>query len=160
MPNEEFLGTGMKFPPQINPATGRFMSVSGEQSVKESIYLILMTHRGERLLRQSFGTDLLSYAFMETDEVNLNLVRRDLTRQILRQEPRISAVDIDISTEREGVLLFQISYEVRNSNVTGNLVFPFYLDTAVEAEEKKQQEPDVYDADEVYGELTEESDVW
>ena len=92
--------------------------------------------------------------------MNLNLVRRDLTRQILRQEPRISAVDIDISTEREGVLLFQISYEVRNSNVTGNLVFPFYLDTAVEAEEKKQQEPDVYDADEVYGELTEESDVW
>ena len=40
---KEFLGKGMKFPPQINPATGRFVTVDGAQAIKESIYLILMT---------------------------------------------------------------------------------------------------------------------
>ena len=35
MPEDHFLGTGMKFPPQINPATGRFMVSSEEESVKD-----------------------------------------------------------------------------------------------------------------------------
>ena len=37
----------MKFPPQINPATGRFAVSSEEESVKESVYLILMTQKTE-----------------------------------------------------------------------------------------------------------------
>lgn len=36
--NEEiYLGKGMKFPPQINPTTGRFVCVSGKESVRESV---------------------------------------------------------------------------------------------------------------------------
>ena len=42
---QECLGSGMKFPPQINPATGRFEVVSGQASVKESVYIILMTQK-------------------------------------------------------------------------------------------------------------------
>ena len=37
---QEFLGSGMKFPPQINPATGRFEVARGETSVKESVYIM------------------------------------------------------------------------------------------------------------------------
>ena len=33
---KEYLGSGMKFPPQINKATGRFVTVSEEESVKEN----------------------------------------------------------------------------------------------------------------------------
>ena len=47
----------MKFPPQIDPATGRFVTASEEESVKESVYLILMTQRTERFLRPEFGSD-------------------------------------------------------------------------------------------------------
>ena len=36
MAEEKFLGTGMKFPPQINPTTGRFTCVSGKESIKEA----------------------------------------------------------------------------------------------------------------------------
>ena len=43
MPGNTFLGTGMKFPPQVDKATGRFVVSSEEESVKESVYLILMT---------------------------------------------------------------------------------------------------------------------
>ena len=65
MPGDNFLGTGMKFPPQINPATGRFAVSSEEESVKESVYLILMTQKTERFLRPEFGSDLMSYTFMD-----------------------------------------------------------------------------------------------
>ena len=60
MADKAFLGMGMKFPPQINPATGRFVVSTNEESVKESIYLILMTQKSERFLRPEFGSDLLS----------------------------------------------------------------------------------------------------
>ena len=65
MAEKEFLGQGMKFPPQINKATGRFMTVDEEQSVRQSIYLILMTQLGERPLRENFGSNLMSYTFMD-----------------------------------------------------------------------------------------------
>ena len=60
MSSKSFLGTGMKFPPQIDPGTGRFSLSSGAQSVRESVYLILMTQRGERWLEPEFGSRILS----------------------------------------------------------------------------------------------------
>ena len=46
MKTNTFLGRGMKFPPQVNPATGRIVTSEDNISVKESIYLILMTNKG------------------------------------------------------------------------------------------------------------------
>ena len=37
MDNKAFLGAGLRFPPQIDPGTGRFAVSSGERSVKESV---------------------------------------------------------------------------------------------------------------------------
>ena len=59
-----FLGKGMKFPPQINKATGRFMTSSEKENIKESIYLILMTQKTERFMRPDFGSSIMQYTFM------------------------------------------------------------------------------------------------
>lgn len=129
------LGTGMKFPPQVNKATGRFVVSSEEQSVKESIYLILMTQKTERFLRPDFGSDLVSYTFMDVNITNVNMMIRALTEQIMSQEPRVD--DIQITTDsqvREGCLMVDINYRVISSNVRDNLVFPFYLTAAIEEE--------------------------
>ena len=79
MPGEkDFLGKGIKFPPQINPATGRFVTVSEEESVRQSIYLILMTQVTERLTRPNFGTETASYVFMDVNLTELTIMKRDL----------------------------------------------------------------------------------
>lgn len=54
------LGRGIKFPIGVNSATGRFLMSQEEENVKESIYMILMTQRGERFVRPEFGSSLLS----------------------------------------------------------------------------------------------------
>ena len=141
---QAFLGTGVAFPPQIDPATGRFKMSSGAQSVKESIYLILMTQVTERLTRPGFGSDTASYIFMDASLTELTLMRRDLTETILEQEPRIR--DVDISTEmqeQQGYILVNIDYILRENNISGNLVFPFYLNV----EPEPINEPEYYDAD-------------
>lgn len=142
--DKSFLGKGMKFPPQINPATGRFVTVSEEESIKESIYLILMTQRTERPLRPDFGSNIMSYTFMNQNVTQLTMVTRTLKEQILSQEPRISEVQITYqSGAREGVLVFNISYTIASTNTRDNLVFPFYLNVVSEQEE--EGEPEVYE---------------
>ena len=141
---QSFLGTGVAFPPQIDPATGRFKMSSGVQSVKESIYLILMTQVTERLTRPGFGSDTASYIFMDASLTELTIMRRDLTETILDQEPRIR--DVDITTEmqeQQGYILINIDYILRENNVSGNLVFPFYLNV----EPAPSEEEEYYDAD-------------
>ena len=96
MDERAFLGTGMKFPPQIDPGTGRFALSSGAQNVKESVYIILMTNRGERWLDPDFGSDIMRYTFMDTSLTMLNLLSSDLRTLLMEQEPRISDVTVDI----------------------------------------------------------------
>lgn len=141
MTHKRFLGSGMKFPPQIDKSTGCFVLSAGEQSVKESIYLILMTHRGERWLEPMFGARLLDYSFMDTSPTILGLMKNDLMSVLLEQEPRISDVTVTIDpTVRDGCLLINISYVIAQTNTRDNLVFPFYLNVEPEEESNGQIE--------------------
>ena len=133
MNDRAFLGAGMKFPPQIDPGTGRFAVSAREQSVRESVYLILMTSRGERWLEPNFGSQMTSYAFMDTSPTMLRMMSDDLRDLLLTQEPRISDVDVEIDPEtKNGCLLVNIRYTVAATNSQDNLVFPFYLNAARE----------------------------
>lgn len=131
-----FLGSGMKFPPQINKVTGRFEVSQGEESVRESVYIILMTQKTERLMRPEFGSRIMSYAFTDTSVTRMNMMSRELRETILSQEPRISDVEVRIKPDlRRARLLIDIEYKIAESNTTDNLVFPFYLYAAAEGEE-------------------------
>ena len=133
MDDRAFLGTGMKFPPQIDPGTGRFALSSGLQNVKESVYIILMTNRGERWLDPSFGSDIMRYTFMDTSLTMLNLLSSDLRTLLMEQEPRISDVTVDIDPEvKDGCMLVNVAYTVADTNTRDNLVFPFYLNAGGE----------------------------
>ena len=133
MNEQAFLGAGMKFPPQIDPGTGRFAVSTGEQSVRESVYLILMTSRGERWLEPDFGSRMASYACMDTSPTMLRMLSDDLRDLILTQEPRISEVSVEIDPEvKNGCLMVSILYTVAATNRRDNLVFPFYLNAARE----------------------------
>lgn len=140
MDENTFLGKGMKFPPKINPATGRFVVSSEAESVKESIYLILMTQQTERFLRPQFGSDLMSYTFMDVNLTTISILERSITEQILTQEPRVQNITIETdSTTKPGCLIVDIGYTLIESNVRDNLVFPFYLDNVAEDNEDEQQ---------------------
>jgi len=140
----------MKFPPQIDPATGRFMTVSGAKNVKESLYLILMTQVTERLVRPDFGSDIMSYTFMDTGSTMMSIFRRNITETIMSQEPRISEVNVDMEyVENRGAIIVNIEYLVSATNTRDNLVFPFYLDKGGALDEEEPVEPeDYYDPDE------------
>ncbi len=149
---QAFLGTGVAFPPQIDPATGRFKMSKGSQSVKESIYLILMTQVTERLTRPYFGTETASYMFMDVNLTELTIMKRNLTESILRQEPRVSMVDVQTDMKaQQGYIMINIDYTLAENNQRDNLVFPFYLNAEPEPDEEEEYyDPTIIDTEEDY----------
>ncbi len=128
MKDNSFLGKGIKFPIEINPATGRFVLSEGNKSVKESVYLILMTQKRERWTRPDFGSRILSYTFMDTSATRLSMMARNLEETILTQEPRINQVEVNVDPKLDkGCLIINIAYRIAETNTRDNLVFPFYL---------------------------------
>ncbi|MFG6367621.1 MAG: GPW/gp25 family protein [Lachnospiraceae bacterium] len=128
MENNTFLGSGFKFPLQVNPATGRIVMVDGIQSVRESVYMILMTQKGERFTRENFGSKLLSYTFMDTSITRMNIMANEIEQTLLEQEPRISNVEVTIKPELDrGCLIVDIRYTITQNYTEDSLVFPFYL---------------------------------
>ncbi len=124
-----FLGTGFHFPIEVEEATGRMKEVSLEEDIKQAIWIILMTRKGERVMRPDFGCDIYDYAFETTDYTTLVQMENAVSEALIRWEPRITDITVRVNNEqeREGVLLIEISYLVRNTNNPFNLVYPYYI---------------------------------
>ena len=102
---------------------------SGEEDIKESIYIILMTQKGERLLMPNFGSKINNYVFEVMNETNLTLMANNIKSAIQTYEKRIGNVNVNVEMDKlnKGKLIFDISYIVNKTNEVGNMVFPFYL---------------------------------
>ena len=57
-----FLGIGWKFPLQVTP-TGRIAQARYEMRIEESVFLILSTARGERVMMPNFGCGIHDLTF-------------------------------------------------------------------------------------------------
>lgn len=129
MSSKEFLGTGFQFPIQIDKATGRMKTSSYEDDIKEAIWIILMTKKGERVRNPKFGCGIHDYVFGNTDYQTLRKMERSVLHALMIWEPRITDTDVKVSLdkERENAVQIEITYVVRVTNNPFNLVFPFYI---------------------------------
>lgn len=126
---KSFLGSGFKFPVQVDEATGRFQMSSYEQDIKEAIYIILNTRVGERPMHPQFGCRIYDYLFESLNYTVISSMSSAVREALLSWEPRIDDIEVDISTEKlsEGLVEIHIQYVVRKTNNPYNLVYPFYL---------------------------------
>ena len=129
-----FLGSGLKFPLQVNPATGKIAMVQGEDDIMESIGIIIGTNQGERVMRPEFGSTASDYVFAPTGFSIADSIAHDIREQLILQEPRI--VDVLVRcTEHDGLtgaLTVSVEYTIRSTNNRYNRVYPFYLEQGVE----------------------------
>ena len=126
--NKTFLGTGWSFPPSFDLFTNSLEMVSEEEDIRQSLFLLLSTTPGERLMKPKYGCDLHSAVF---DNIN-NTTRHHLidlvTVAVIRFEPRITLHEVKIGLERkdDGIIDIDLYYTVRKTNIRSNIVFPFY----------------------------------
>ena len=127
--NQSFLGTGWSFPPEFSDSTEGIRMSSDAQDISESIYILLTTTPGERLMNPEYGCDLQSQVFKNIDATTKAMIEDMITMAILRHEPRVDiiSVDLDDSQQMEGRLNVHLTYEIKGVNSRKNMVFPFYL---------------------------------
>lgn len=124
-----FLGEGISFPIRVDKNTGKMVTSSEEENIKEAIRIILGTRRGERIRNPEFGCGIWDYAFSTMDYTSLSAMQREVEIALVAFEPRIEEIRVEVEpVETEGRVIVHISYVVRKTNNPFNLVFPFYLD--------------------------------
>jgi phage baseplate assembly protein W len=130
--DEAFLGKGWSFPPQFFSSGAEVELVSGEEDIRQSLYILFGTALNERVMFSSFGCELSRYLFEEIDQALINGLTGIIEDAILNNEPRIDtdAVDVTQSSTEAGLLLISISYTIRATNNRYNMVYPFYINEA------------------------------
>ena len=125
---KEFLGRGWRFPVNVTPA-GKIMVSEHEEDIKEAIWVILSTSKGERVMRPDFGCGIYEFVFATINTTTIGLIEASVREALTLWEPRIELINVNVATDKaeEGMLLISIDYRVRTTNNEFNLVYPFYL---------------------------------
>ncbi|MCU0432822.1 MAG: GPW/gp25 family protein [Bacteroidia bacterium] len=123
-----FLGQGWAFPVTFRRSQATADLVKGDEDIKQSLYILLGTALGERVLRADFGCNLENNIFDPLETGFQTLVTEIIRQAIVKYEPRVSFDDIEIFTEpNEGRVEITVNYFVSSTNTRSNIVYPFYL---------------------------------
>jgi uncharacterized protein len=132
MTSSDFLGLGWNFP--IGRDDGGQVQLElapdGEEGVRQSIWMILGTSRGERVMRPDFGCGIHDLVFGVNDAATATAVTGAVRDALAVWEPRIDVLDVYAVPDpsRPSLLTIEINYRVRSTNSRFNLVYPFYLE--------------------------------
>jgi uncharacterized protein len=92
------FGRGLAFPPRIGPQ-GQVAWSEGEDNVRETIRILLMTRPGERLLLGSLGAGL-DRSLFEPNTVSTRQTLKDRITQTLQQwEQRIALESVEVEAD-------------------------------------------------------------
>jgi uncharacterized protein len=130
MSGNDFLGFGWNFPVTKDAGKQIALTPSAEDGIRQSIWMILSTAPGERLMRPDFGCGLTDLVFSVNNAGTANAVAAAVREALAMWEPRIDVLDVYAAADpqRPNVLLVEINYAIRSNNSRFNLVYPFYLE--------------------------------
>jgi uncharacterized protein len=123
----DFLGSGWAFPVDVDPR-GRIALARHERDIEQAIQMILLTPKGQRLMRFDFGCQIHDLMFAPSDATTMGLAAYYVEESLRMWEPRIRVLDVSVRTDDadDGRLLIDIDYEIKATHDKRSLVFPFY----------------------------------
>jgi|SRR5947209_238748 len=134
--SKPFLGVGWSFPLAVvrqddadSARAGQLRIAEYEESVRQSIWLILGTAKGERVMRPEFGCGIYDLVFETNSASTAGRIEEEVRDALLFFEPRIDLLAVQVEADGQGEgLLIRIDYQVRATDNQFNLVYPFYLE--------------------------------
>lgn len=130
-PDRDFLGTGWHHP--VLPRDGRLGWASGTDKIRQSIWLLLSTSKGERVMVPDFGCGIHDLVFSANSAGLRGLVAAEVRDALTRWEPRVDVLDVRVETAEDARnrVIISLACRVRENNAALNLVYPFFLDEGV-----------------------------
>ncbi|MBL7746299.1 MAG: GPW/gp25 family protein [Chitinophagaceae bacterium] len=133
--DRSFLGTGWNFPPTFRREWYGVEMLTGEEDIRSSIYIILQTVTGERVMLPSFGCNLQPFVFDALNVPNIAMIEKIVKEALVYHEPRIIVDELNsVAFQEQGKLEITINYRVITTNTRYNYVYPFYINEATNIE--------------------------
>jgi phage baseplate assembly protein W len=129
MRTQNIFGQGLGFPPRIG-ADGRLVWSVGEDNVRESLRLILLTEPGERLMREEFGCGLRRFLFEPNTVTTRQLIRDRIAQAIGRWEPRVAleAVEVEADANNPRLVAITILFRLVTTQALGRMSLALQLE--------------------------------
>lgn len=106
--------------------------LEAEADIESSLYLLLATATGERVMVPQYGCNMDELVFENLDTRLRTLMADKIASAILYHEARVELerVQVDENPDQalEGRLLIAVTYRVKATNSRFNFVFPYYRD--------------------------------
>lgn len=125
-----FLGRGWNFPVRVDDREGTIRLAEYETDIRQSIWIILSTRKGERVMRPDFGCGIHDLVFEVVNTTTLTDIEENVREAMALFESRIDVKRVSAQSSNGGVngdVRISIDYEVRGTNNQFNLVYPFYI---------------------------------
>jgi len=127
---KSFLGRGWTFPVRLHEKEGTISLSEYERDIQESIWIILSTRKGERVMRPEFGCGIHDLVFEVINTTTLTDIEVRIREALAAFEARIDVTRVNALTADAGVngfMRISIDYVIRGTNNQLNLVYPFYI---------------------------------
>ena len=98
MNNGQIFGKGISFPPRVGP-DGRVQWSEGEENIRESVRVILLTEQRERLRLANFGGGLARYLFEPNTVTTRQIIADRISRELAQWEPRITVESVEVEAD-------------------------------------------------------------
>lgn len=123
----DFLGVGWTFPVCVD-VRGRIGLSRHERDIEEALRMILLTPKGQRVMRPEFGCQIHELLFAPNDATTAGLASYYVEDALAMWEPRIRVLQVTATPDQQNVgrLLLTIEYEIKATHDRRSLVFPFY----------------------------------
>lgn len=139
MPKVDVIGRGVAYPFAFTTRTGGLKPIqvvseaSGIDKIRQSIFQILGTDKGSRVMRRDFGSQIRQLVFFPMDPSMQAILEHYIQDAIEKYEKRVEVGEIKMSLDEKdkGRLDIEINFRVRRTQEPGNLVYPFYLDNEI-----------------------------
>lgn len=127
--DESFLGRGWAFPPAFDHDEQTVIMVAAADDIQESLYILLSTIPGERVMLPDYGCLVHQHVFDLAGETLFTHLQGLIEHAILYYEPRIILENVDIVMDDQlaGLLKITLEYKIIQTNTRNNMVIPFYL---------------------------------
>lgn len=126
MNDETFLGKGVALECDVDE-TGALMMSSLQELVKESLFIILSTKIGERVMNYNFGCQIHELMFALNTPATHARAKMYVDQAIRQWEPRVEVTNIEVEAVAKNEITIDVSYFIVEENIVDNLVYPFYL---------------------------------
>ena len=116
--------SGISFPPRRNNKSGFWETATDLELIKESIYVLLNTRKGEMVMSPDFGTSVDEALFDSMDKSMQGILCQQIKQDIESWEPRVTVNSIS-SYSYEDVRLFNISLTIKLTGQQFQTSVPF-----------------------------------